>query len=128
LKHIKQRLEEENQQLKLQLAQAHQELANLRRGIGISVTIEGKTVLSGLAQPLPDVILPISTNAQPAYATPAVVGNLQRQHPVQSTSVQADAVSPTSPNLFGNRNSTSNEGSSREQSSSTGVPNPNYFL
>ncbi len=47
---LKQRIkaiEEENQSLKAQLAQARQELENLRRGVGIVVTIDGKPVLAG---------------------------------------------------------------------------------
>jgi hypothetical protein len=47
LKQRMEALEEENRILRASLAQVRQELADLRRGVGITVMVDGKAVLSG---------------------------------------------------------------------------------
>jgi hypothetical protein len=67
-------LEEENRALKAHLAQARQELAELKRGVGITVYVAGKAVQTGL-NPNPDVLPNGAASAGPpnpqrAFATP----------------------------------------------------------
>jgi hypothetical protein len=76
---LKQRLhdlQKENEQLKSQLQQARQELADLQRGIGITVLVNGKPVPTGANVPLE--ALPTHAPA-PGYgrpfATPAVLND-----------------------------------------------------
>jgi hypothetical protein len=74
-------LEEENRALKAQLARAQQENLDLRRGIGITVMIDGRPVQTG-SGPLPDIVakpvaamsatptpMPVPPVATPAFAT-----------------------------------------------------------
>jgi hypothetical protein len=69
-------LKEENQQLKTQLHQARQEVADLKRGIGITVLVGGKPVATGTS--VPPEALPTHT-PMPGYgrhfATPAVLND-----------------------------------------------------
>ena len=73
---LKQRMEhfeEENRVLKAHLAQARQELAELKRGIGITVYVAGKPVPTGSANALDGQSTPGGTplpNARP-FASPA---------------------------------------------------------
>lgn len=104
LSSLKQRLEmiqDENRQLKTQLAQIRQENADLRRGIGITVLIDGKAVLTG-AGPLPDVAAsPVAAMQSPTMsptAMPAFATSPASMHDRQSPSGPAAATIPS--NLF----------------------------
>ena len=115
LKQRMEMLEEENRQIKGQLAQLRQENTDLRRGIGITVLIDGKAVPTG-SGPLPDLgsspvaamhamqssNMPprMSPTAQPAFAT-APAGMSERtptNHPQASGAANPGATAPN--NLF----------------------------
>ncbi len=68
LKQRLQTLEEENRQLRSQLAQVKQEVANLRQGIGITVYIDGKAVLGGTSAAAPDIVSGNNAAPQSAFA------------------------------------------------------------
>lgn len=75
LKQRMEMLEEENRALKTHLAQARQELAELKRGVGIAVYVGGKPVATGTGPGMPDV-LPTSGTPPPGarpLATPAML-------------------------------------------------------
>ncbi len=81
-------LEEENRALKTQLARVQQENLDLRRGVGITVMIDGRPIQTG-SGPLPDVAAkPVAAmNAVPApmpvppVATPAFATSIERRSP-----------------------------------------------
>jgi hypothetical protein len=72
LKQRMEALEEENRTLKNHLAQTRQELADLRRGIGITVYIDGKPVNTSV---VPSADVEMSTQGNGAFATPAVMND-----------------------------------------------------
>lgn len=75
LKQRMEMLEEENRALKTHLAQARQELAELKRGVGIAVFVGGKPVATGTGPGMPDV-LPTGGAPPPGarpLATPAML-------------------------------------------------------
>lgn len=92
---LKQRLdsyEDENRQLKHQLAQARQELSNLRQGIGITVYIEGKAVLGGTGS-LPDVASIASPLGKSSSFPPP---NSDKRPPAMNTHQQGGSGQPLS--------------------------------
>jgi hypothetical protein len=68
LKQRMEALEEENRILRSSITQVRQELADLRRGVGITVMIDGKSVLSGSPSSIsPDTdMVSFSQNSSPS--------------------------------------------------------------
>ena len=108
LKKRMEKLDADCRQLELQLAQVQQENANLKRGIGITLLIDGKAVQIG-SGPLPDIAMPSPQLMTPQnvyaplpsgptpYATPAVINERHAPHTIPNSNPGA-----TTPNLFGN--------------------------
>ncbi len=98
LKQRLQTLEEENRQLRAQLTQVKQEVANLRQGIGITVYIDGKAVLGGTSAATPDIVSANTATPQSVYA-----GSGERRfgsyNAMQNKAPVSPAIFPSAPKV-----------------------------
>jgi hypothetical protein len=115
-------LEEKNRTLEAHLAQARQELNELRHGVGITVYVAGKPVATGSGPAMPDV-LPTSGAPTPGMRPLAAPAVLHDPHPPDV------APLPSPPQSYARQNAApNNRADGAGRASSRNVNYADYFV